>query len=637
MQSERLHLPDRQAWRGAILIACVYVYFLIFAQFGFLKRLETVGITGDALRPIMGAMAVGGILASLLAARLSPRRAGMALRLALAGCAIASAASLPFFHTAGALAISLLIGASLGSLTVTLVANLPLWTGTVHPLLSAGLGTGIGYCICNVPAIFTASPQAIAVCAIAACFCALAVSAPRWQDPSLLESTSIAPLPFPVILAWLTALVWFDSAAFFIIQNSPALKSGAWVGTAHLWRTGLVHLGGALLSVWLLTRRGAAFTLVCAFACLACASLLLLSPAAGLPAAILYPSGVSLYSVVLVVYPSLFLAGSHQERARQAGWMYAIAGWAGSALGIGMAQHLHRIPLWFVAAAGLLFAVPLAWRYGRRMGQEALAFALVLLTAWALENLLSYHAQNATRASSAAAATPVERGRRVYIAEGCINCHSQYVRPDSPDVAMWGSPGDVEVIRHEIPPLIGNRRQGADLSNVGTRRSPLWLRIHLIDPRSLSYGSIMPSYSYLFRDRRGDDLVAYLQSLRNPGSERHLGEEIAVWHPTPAVPGESRTAEGAQLFGEFCATCHDPNGEVRRRWGDHFRVPPPNLASGHLPSLAGSESQAALRLRLARIIHFGIPGTDMPGHEYLPDAQTEALVDYVLKLRATSR
>ena len=35
----------------------------------------------------------------------------------------------------------------------------------------------------------------------------------------------------------------------------------------------------------------------------------------------------------------------------------------------------------------------------------------------------------------------MERGRHVYIAEGCINCHSQYVRPNTTDVAMWGPAG----------------------------------------------------------------------------------------------------------------------------------------------------------------------------------------------------
>ncbi len=116
------------------------------------------------------------------------------------------------------------------------------------------------------------------------------------------------------------------------------------------------------------------------------------------------------------------------------------------------------------------------------------------------------------------ALTPVERGRRVYIAEGCINCHSQYVRPNTADVPMWGPVTSLEEIRREQPPLIGNRRQGPDLSQVGARRSPLWLRIHFMNPRDVSYDSIMPRYDYLFRDGRGDDLIAYLCEPQHPGA-----------------------------------------------------------------------------------------------------------------------
>ena len=41
-----------------------------------------------------------------------------------------------------------------------------------------------------------------------------------------------------------------------------------------------------------------------------------------------------------------------------------------------------------------------------------------------------------------------------------------------------------------------------------------------------------------------------------------------------------------------------------------------------------------LGLRVARVIKFGLPGTDMPGHEVLTDAEISALRDHVLKLRA---
>jgi cytochrome c oxidase cbb3-type subunit 2 len=160
------------------------------------------------------------------------------------------------------------------------------------------------------------------------------------------------------------------------------------------------------------------------------------------------------------------------------------------------------------------------------------------------------------------------------------------------------------------------------------------LRIHLIDPRALSYGSIMPGYSYLFRDGRRDDLVAYLESLRNPGSVQHLESEIATWRPAADALEKSRAVNGTQLFREHCATCHDPDGYVRLRWGSGFKVLPPDLAANRLADLE-NKSASEKRLRLDRIIHFGIPGTDMPGHEYFSDAQTEALAAYVLKLRTT--
>lgn len=32
----------------------------------------------------------------------------------------------------------------------------------------------------------------------------------------------------------------------------------------------------------------------------------------------------------------------------------------------------------------------------------------------------------------------VALGRQVYISEGCIHCHSQFVRPVGADVMLWG-------------------------------------------------------------------------------------------------------------------------------------------------------------------------------------------------------
>jgi cytochrome c oxidase cbb3-type subunit 2 len=628
-------VPASSAWRGAALIACTYVYFLIFAEFGFLKSLDQGNIGGNSLRLVMGAMAAGGILASLFAARQGTETASRRLRLALLGCAAAAGFSLLPVHLAGFVFVALLIGLSLGALTVTLVAHLPLWIGARQPLLGVALGTGVGYFICNIPAVFTASPRQIALLAIAACVCGLVASSPiGGPDPARVVPLRRETIPFGLALVWFTALVWLDSAAFLIIQNSPALKSGTWEGSAALWRTGIVHLIAALAGARLLIRRGTSWTLLLAFACLAGACLLLLDPSRSDPAAILYPAGVSLYSVALVAFPSFLMQGiSQEQRSRRAGWIYAVAGWIGSAMGIGMAQHLHRIPAWFVAAAAVLFFMPVALRYDRTYWREAAAVGLVLAAAWGIEGVLARHDRPA---NSAATMPPsaIERGRRVYISEGCINCHSQFVRPHSPDVELWGPATSLEAIRHQYPPLIGNRRQGPDLSNVGARRSPLWLRIHLIDPRAVSYGSFMPNYEYLFHGQRGDDLVAYLTSLRREDGLRHIAQESASWRPSKAAIASAGALDGEKLFQNYCATCHDPHGYVRTRWADDFKVLRSNLATAGLRNVPGQKGPAELRIRLAQIIaKFGLPGTDMPGHEYLPEAQLAAIANYVATLR----
>jgi cytochrome c oxidase cbb3-type subunit 2 len=437
------------------------------------------------------------------------------------------------------------------------------------------------------------------------------------------------PVPFALALIWFTALVWLDSAAFYIIQDSPWLKAGTWQGDLHLWRAGMLHFAVALVSAWLLARRGVSLTLALALAALGAACLLLLDPARVPIAAILYPIGVSLYSVALVAYPSFLMpAASHAERARAAGYLYAVAGWAGSALGIGMGRNLHHVPLAFVAAAAALFALPWLWNAmtTRRPDKSSLIQAVVVVVvigiAFALTRVVGPDGRSIEL-------TSVERGRRVYIAEGCINCHSQYVRPNTADVPMWGPVTSLEEIRRKQPPLIGNRRQGPDLSQVGARRSPLWLRIHFMNPRDVSYDSIMPRYDYLFRDGRGDDLVAYLVSLNSGGRWR----VIAGWQPSDYEIAQAQSIDGRVLFAEHCATCHASDGAARGKWSAGFHNVPPDLVRGPMPHVAADATPAQLRMDIARITKFGLKGTDMAGHEYLPDEQVMAIADFVANRR----
>jgi cytochrome c oxidase cbb3-type subunit 2 len=264
----------------------------------------------------------------------------------------------------------------------------------------------------------------------------------------------------------------------------------------------------------------------------------------------------------------------------------------------------------FVAAAGTAVLLPQLSSAFRERARELGLVAIVILAALSLYRIL--HAGDV-----APQMTQVERGRRVYISEGCIHCHSQYVRPNSPDVLMWGPVMTIAELRAENPPLIGNRRQGPDLAEVGARRSTLWLKAHFYNPAEVSGSSIMPSFDFLFRDERGDDLVAYLESLHAGDTERHFTRE-RLWQPSAAAVAQANATEGERIYRRDCANCHNGDGPVRREWQSSFKRLPPDLAKGPFFYLSPSNPQQRM-IRLEQIAKFGIPGTDMPGHEYLPD------------------
>jgi cbb3-type cytochrome c oxidase subunit II len=604
----------RSGWQGASLVAITYVYFLIFAQFAFLKRLADLGIADTHLKAVMAAMAIGGIVLSLAAPRLGLLRSGgVRLRIGLCASGIAAFLSLLPLGIAAAVAVSLLIGAGLGLLTVTLVTHLRSWIGDRNPLLAVGGGTGIGYLVCNFPPLFTASAEVQAMSAGVLCVVGMGITfLPPPVPLNLSEFRSGPTIPLFRVVVGFTALVWLDSAAFLIIQNTPALKAGTWQGTTHLWLNGLLHVAAALASAWLLRRKGLASVLTTAFIALACACLLLLDPERVLLASVFYPIGVSLYSVALVAYPSfLSPAASIEERGRMAGWIYAIAGWMGSGLGIGMGQNLGHVPVAFVAVAGAAVLLPLLFTALRQRARElALVASVLLITAVANRFL---HTSDVVEPL-----TQVERGRQIYISEGCIHCHSQYVRPNSPDELMWGPVESIQELREQNPPLIGNRRQGPDLAEVGARRSALWMKAHFYDPAQVSGSSIMPSYGFLFRDGRGDDLVVYLVSLHSEGTAEHLAE-MSHWQPSTAAVAKADLAMGKQLYQRDCANCHGADGAVRRAWQSSFKRIPTDLTRGPFAYLPPSAFEKQRMLRLEQIAKFGIPGTDMPGHEYLSD------------------
>lgn len=108
-----------------------------------------------------------------------------------------------------------------------------------------------------------------------------------------------------------------------------------------------------------------------------------------------------------------------------------------------------------------------------------------------------------------------QRGRDVYIANGCMYCHTQQPRDRNlgPDHERgWGRasvPGDYV---YDKPHLLGSMRTGPDLFNIGVRQpSKDWHLGHLYQPRAYVPGSIMPAYPYLFETKAaaepGDEVV----------------------------------------------------------------------------------------------------------------------------------
>lgn len=608
--------------QGIVWVAGVYFYFLIFAQFSFLEVLAGREFEASSLKLVMGAMAAGGIIGSVLVLPLRMMFSWSAIMRVAAVCSTV----MPLLAVAGSSAFGVVsyagiavgIGLGLGVLTVLLAANLAKIMD--HVYLGAGLGTGLAYLLSNLPWVFQSSPEMQCYISSGAIFfIALLPLKAEAVDQTEIEGEPWGFRMFSVGVVWFTMLVWLDSAAFYIIQHNFEIKQGIW-GETYLWRNGVIHLLVAVLSGWLLLRGKIVLVLGSAFALLGVAGLMASVEGLRSVAGCLYPAGVSLYSVALILYPAVWLG--QKGATLRAVVLFAVAGWVGSAMGIGMAQDLDGVPGAFVIIAGVAMVSPVVWNIIKHRKREMISLGVVtvLIWFWAL-------ADNTTDRNSNSTPDQITMGREVYISEGCIHCHSRYVRPDTRDILLWGPEADLAKVSKDKPVIIGNRRQGPDLLHVGLRRSKDWLRQHFIDPQSLYANSSMPSYAHLFKDDRGEALVEYLADYE-PEDLVKRQQTIYKWMPS------SETSLGAAERGEFlfsshCASCHGAQG-----WGDGLLAgiwakPPTNLADGPFAFTSTDDGG----VMLARVIKFGIPGTDMPGHEALSDLDMKALVEHVRLLR----
>jgi cytochrome c oxidase cbb3-type subunit I/II len=95
--------------------------------------------------------------------------------------------------------------------------------------------------------------------------------------------------------------------------------------------------------------------------------------------------------------------------------------------------------------------------------------------------------------------SPLElQGRDIYIREGCNVCHSQWVRPFRSETERYmGEYSKAGEYVYDHPFLWGSKRTGPDLMRLGGKYPDSWHYHHMMDPRTMSPGSIMPKYQWL--------------------------------------------------------------------------------------------------------------------------------------------
>lgn len=152
--------------------------------------------------------------------------------------------------------------------------------------------------------------------------------------------------------------------------------------------------------------------------------------------------------------------------------------------------------------------------------------------------------------SYASYAEALELGHKVYVAEACWHCHSQFVRPVSNEDRRWGPVSHALEYQNVLqrPVLFGTRRVGPDLIREAGQRSNDWHAAHFYQPTAVVPTSVMPAYPWLFDDdgypnKKGMALISYIQFLGSWLKEYpyfHGEGPLGAGDPPAGTPAASR-------------------------------------------------------------------------------------------------
>jgi len=284
----------------------------------------------------------------------------------------------------------------------------------------------------------------------------------------------------------------------------------------------------------------------------------------------------------------------------------------------------------------------------KKLFRTAFLFFAGLTVLVAILPALNNQKNNKSLPGAEALSADAVRGKNIYIANGCVGCHTQQVRNVDMD-RVWGTrPGlasDYAGIHRtdfwrNTATLMGTERTGPDLTDVGNRQpSKDWNLVHLFNPRTVVKESIMPAYSWLFTIKKqpaksdvivnvppaymnGEEgkvvatkdalyLIAYLQSLKQTKLPDGTPPPDFLYKQAQKQAGTNaatKVPDGISLYTANCQSCHQPNGEG---------------LPGAFPPLKGSPVVNGNNLELyVGIIMNGYNGR--PGYGVMPPVGTNA-------------
>ena len=169
----------------------------------------------------------------------------------------------------------------------------------------------------------------------------------------------------------------------------------------------------------------------------------------------------------------------------------------------------------------------------KRPVQLMLLSLLVILIGGLVEMMPTFLVEsNIKTISTVKPYTPLElEGRDIYIREGCVSCHSQLVRPFRSETERYGEFSKSGEFVYDHPFLWGSKRTGPDLHREGGKYPDSWHYHHMRDPQSMSPGSIMPAYDWLYEQTlntdQTQDKLAAMKKLGVPYSDAEISNAVA--------------------------------------------------------------------------------------------------------------